>query len=488
MACRMCEDKWQQLEKDTDRKKEGVVNLYQIVNEFVKPWTSNLGNSVALLLNNAKPLKAEVMFSHAWGEDMIEATVAVLSKMSVSAMSFSTVCWFCAYAQYQPGDQEGDCGPGVAAQLALDPFRVVIDSDPRFGMVVIHTSTAELYGRLWCVFEVNAAEDCKVVCSGAMSMNYFKEFMERQLTESPDDICKCHSQEAKCWSKEDEQMIKDKIEAGIGFEMLNKKILDFRKSACQAQVQAFQPLLDFCEGIFLRLCPGLESMSDTEKAEARNEFTFKLVLEGGFVPTVRSAGLYVAFHLLTTTAKEHADSDFLARVMRMLRDEAVITHEGKCIITSMCCNDEEGNDMGDLPGFDPRKRKPDSLLIKLMEDDELLISCLKDLSDFQHPIGWLELGAGSNIAAKIADEINFTAADKTTKSKLEEAKELFKRFDSDGDGTVSADELTRILQASIPGLSKHDCDLIMLDADSNKDGKIDFDEFIDWLSGSSLRG
>lgn len=488
MGCRMFEDEWRELENDTTRKtpNRDYVNLYQMTDAYVKPWTSNLGNSIALLMNSATPLAAQVMLSHAWAEDVIEAMVAVLSKASISGMNFKTVVWFCAFAQYQPGDEKGDCGPGVAAQLALDPFRVVIDSNPRFGMMVIHTSTAELYGRLWCVYEVNASNDSEVVCSGAMSMNYFQEYMTERLlnNKSSEEICKCQSEEARCWSKDDEAMIKAKIEKGIGYEALDQKILDFRKGACEAQVTAFRPLVDFCDDIFMRMYPGVESMSNDERESAKNDFVLNMLLREGFVPTVREAGLFVGFHLLVITAGVHADEVFLAKIMSLLRDESFVTHEGKCVITGMCCNDEDGNDMGDLPGFDPKKRKPDSFLESLMENDELLVSCLKDLTDFQHPLGWLELGAGTNVAAGIASSIGLTGGSKN--EKLEEAREIFKRFDADGDGVIIADELAGILQAVSGSMTRHECDLIMLAADKNKDGKINFGEFIDWLAGSSL--
>lgn len=72
-------------------------------------------------------------------------------------------------AQYQCGDERGDCGLNVAEQLALDPFGSVISSKPAFGMFVVHTSTAELYERLWCVYEVNAAEEMQLPCIAAFS-------------------------------------------------------------------------------------------------------------------------------------------------------------------------------------------------------------------------------------------------------------------------------------------------------------------------------
>lgn len=71
------------------------MTLYEIVDHFVKPWTQNTGNSIALLMNCEKPLKAEVMISHAWGEDIIEAMVALLGKAYAMKMPLTTVVWFC---------------------------------------------------------------------------------------------------------------------------------------------------------------------------------------------------------------------------------------------------------------------------------------------------------------------------------------------------------------------------------------------------------
>merc|ERR1740139_332692 len=140
---------------DTNRKDAGYMNMYQLTDKCISPWTRNTGNSVALLLNNKKPLKSKLMVSHAWGECLGESQVSLLGKFAKLGISFDTPIWFCTLSQYQPGDLEGDCGPGVAEQIARDPFKRVIDSAPPYGMLVLHTSRAELYGRLWCVFEVN---------------------------------------------------------------------------------------------------------------------------------------------------------------------------------------------------------------------------------------------------------------------------------------------------------------------------------------------
>ena len=75
------------------------MNLYEVVNSLVKPWTRGTGNSIALLLNNSNPKKAEVMVSHAWNGAIFETLVSLQGKLEVLELSEETVCWFCAFSQ-----------------------------------------------------------------------------------------------------------------------------------------------------------------------------------------------------------------------------------------------------------------------------------------------------------------------------------------------------------------------------------------------------
>ena len=76
-------------------------------------------------------------------------------------VTVNTVIWFCLFALYQPADGHG---PTIGEQLAMDghgpadcaPFGGVIWSPRTKFMVVIHTTTAEVYGRLWCAFHTLA--------------------------------------------------------------------------------------------------------------------------------------------------------------------------------------------------------------------------------------------------------------------------------------------------------------------------------------------
>eukprot|EP00929_Paragymnodinium_shiwhaense_P120673 TRINITY_DN92677_c0_g1_i1.p1 TRINITY_DN92677_c0_g1~~TRINITY_DN92677_c0_g1_i1.p1 ORF type:complete len:637 (+),score=155.43 TRINITY_DN92677_c0_g1_i1:161-2071(+) len=69
--------------------------------------------------------------------------------------------------------------------------------------------------------------------------------------------------------------------------------------------------------------------------------------------------------------------------------------------------------------------------------------------------------------------------------------EAFKRFDKDGDGTISRDELAQTLR-KLGGARFDDAtiDLLMASADTNGDGKIQYEEFTSWVmaDAQSLAG
>ena len=92
------------------------VTGYDLERFFVKPWTAGCRHGVALMMN-AKPIGCEVMFSHAWGEDMEQLyTMLKLHERSMKtrdeAEKFNpeTRIWFCIFGLYQ--------GAGAAPLLA----------------------------------------------------------------------------------------------------------------------------------------------------------------------------------------------------------------------------------------------------------------------------------------------------------------------------------------------------------------------------------
>ncbi|KAM4603366.1 calcium-binding protein 4 [Polymixia lowei] len=66
---------------------------------------------------------------------------------------------------------------------------------------------------------------------------------------------------------------------------------------------------------------------------------------------------------------------------------------------------------------------------------------------------------------------------------LKELRSAFKQFDSDGDGKITLDELKEAMKGLLgEKLKKGELEEILSDIDINKDGTIDFDEFVMMLS------
>eukprot|EP00971_Amphidinium_carterae_P217894 4325545-Amphidinium_carterae.1 len=75
--------------------------------------------------------------------------------------------------------------PSVAEQIELDPFGEVIRSQAiksecgGQGMLAVHTTRADLYTRLWCVYEVAFAKKEKVQVRAAFSSHYVEQTLDR---------------------------------------------------------------------------------------------------------------------------------------------------------------------------------------------------------------------------------------------------------------------------------------------------------------------
>eukprot|EP00435_Cladocopium_sp_Y103_P038666 s1491_g10.t1 len=163
-------------------------------------------------MNAHAPLKAQVMISHAWAED-VEELVSSLSSWASRLQPLwdwdGVPLWCCTFAQYQPED---GAGPSLQHQLSLDPFKSVIHSKPKHGMLV-----ADPYDRLWCVHEVDEALDSKlfVTAIGTYSLG-------------GRTVC---TRKAKCGHPADEKRIRRVIESKAGgYERLDRTIKAFRNT------------------------------------------------------------------------------------------------------------------------------------------------------------------------------------------------------------------------------------------------------------------
>mmetsp|Transcript_31387 Transcript_31387/g.91634 ORF Transcript_31387/g.91634 Transcript_31387/m.91634 type:complete len:462 (+) Transcript_31387:109-1494(+) len=65
--------------------------------------------------------------------------------------------------------------------------------------------------------------------------------------------------------------------------------------------------------------------------------------------------------------------------------------------------------------------------------------------------------------------------------------EAFSSWDKDGSGTISFDELTRVLKTLNPKLGEKTAEALRREIDVNQDGLIDILEFVGWLSGANSK-
>uniref|UniRef100_A0A7S1F3R7 non-specific serine/threonine protein kinase n=1 Tax=Noctiluca scintillans TaxID=2966 RepID=A0A7S1F3R7_NOCSC len=77
----------------------------------------------------------------------------------------------------------------------------------------------------------------------------------------------------------------------------------------------------------------------------------------------------------------------------------------------------------------------------------------------------------------------------TSESRVETRKlirDTFKRFDANGDGRISKDELHRIMTKISTGtMGSHEIETLLRAADTNGDGNISYDEFVTWVMGGN---
>merc|ERR1712019_47717 len=62
--------------------------------------------------------------------------------------------------------------------------------------------------------------------------------------------------------------------------------------------------------------------------------------------------------------------------------------------------------------------------------------------------------------------------------------EIFNQWDSQGNGEISEEDLYKVLQALDPRYTKQDTRRVFKAADADKDGMVDFQQFLKWAMGS----
>merc|ERR1719265_232771 len=244
------------------KERKGFVNLYDLNQHALMPWTTESQCSIALLLN-PQGLPAEFMLSHAWGEDIDELEQALeLCIDHRCSENVDPAIWICWLALYQANAAFSNAaGPAVREQIETQPFEHVIGSESLRAMIAAHTTREDMYTRLWCPKELFEATRRQKPIWMASSRSYLEAMMAtfkywRDMTDTDEKAVMLwaqsgassatkgmalaiDTQQAKCSSKEDEIRIRAEIECSDGkYVALNELILSLRSKQTLDHVKA----------------------------------------------------------------------------------------------------------------------------------------------------------------------------------------------------------------------------------------------------------
>lgn len=211
------------LYNEIKRRRGGIVNFYDIDTYFVQPWTRGHGCGVSLLMNPEEQLDPQFMISHGWGADVEE------DMECLQSLDRDCVIWFCVFANYQCNDGHG---PSIADQLALDPFESIIafvQNVEDGAMLALHSSTVDIYTRMWCVLEISTALAMDVPVIAKVSRSWAVSEISRQGQWGEIDTAA-----AKCGDPGDMPELRRKIREQGGFQVLNRTIHNFRVQSLRA--------------------------------------------------------------------------------------------------------------------------------------------------------------------------------------------------------------------------------------------------------------
>ncbi|KAK8900341.1 Calmodulin [Tritrichomonas musculus] len=117
-----------------------------------------------------------------------------------------------------------------------------------------------------------------------------------------------------------------------------------------------------------------------------------------------------------------------------------------------------------------------------VKDIQLVMKSLEEQisdSDLKKMLKELEISSSGSI--KFDEFIYILTRQMRENDAEEELQEAFKVFDRDGDGKIPKDELSLIMKNIGEPLSQEELDAFIKEADTNKDGYIDYAQFVHLL-------
>lgn len=195
---------------------EKGMKMYDVVKKLIQPMTKGTGMGYALFLNQDNPLRAKQMVSHAWGEKYAHFVQALQHSNCPGPF------WVCAMAIDQEDSET--IAMQLGPSLEHGPFATVLKQAT--DMIAVFTPAADIYLRMWCVFEIFIAIKYGVRVRFAA--------LNQQLRSGLENIYdaiyehgqkKCVSAEARCGNAADEKHIRQLIHSTEGkFDMLDSVV------------------------------------------------------------------------------------------------------------------------------------------------------------------------------------------------------------------------------------------------------------------------
>ena len=233
-------------EKHVEGRFAPSVSAHALNKYFIKPWTAGKGRSVALLMQESlgKTQQPELMISHSWSEDMEQVYEMLMQALKDKVplqggkLTKDTVIWFCPLAQYQAEDiDELKLKKQLGGPKGPSPFDCVLQSEKVRDMFVLHTSTSDMYTRMWCVDELNTARLHGINIHMLASTTYIAPFMKEGTVAQPIDV-----RNAKCGGPnpvDDAKGLLDKMTSNNkgAIDEINKKITEMREKFMEQEKQ-----------------------------------------------------------------------------------------------------------------------------------------------------------------------------------------------------------------------------------------------------------
>lgn len=110
-------------------------------------------------------------------------------------------------------------------------------------------------------------------------------------------------------------------------------------------------------------------------------------------------------------------------------------------------------------------------VVELMQNADKNNDSVVNYNEF---VSWLESGAPAEVQKQLEAGM---------RTEYDCVRAVFRMWDRNGDGLITRRELNAVLRQTAPEITPSQVQILCLNLDRNKDGNIDYDEFLSFLFG-----